>query len=153
LGTLLKAAKGIKETLRKLLTNRRVNVPSRVSNLVKNMQDSEIAYWERYAQNNNLEDIIKAEELPTALYLTNSQTNCITVSDPILQYYDALPLGITPQPVIVAQESESLRSVIPIINQKHQEECILDGGSQIVSMSQETAERLDLHWDPRIRIH
>ena len=36
----------------------------------------------------------------------------------------------------------------PVVNGAAEEECILDDGSQIVSMSQAVAERLGVSWDP-----
>ena len=53
----------------------------------------------------------------------------------------------------VAAELFALRTVFPLINEKIREESILDGGSQIVSMSKATAEDLGLTWDLNILIH
>src|SRR6202023_2073326 len=40
-----------------------------------------------------------------------------------------------------------------VMNGSSEEECILDGGLQIVSMSKAVAVRLGLPWDPEICIH
>ena len=53
----------------------------------------------------------------------------------------------------VAQESYALRMVFPLINGMTCEESILDGGSQIVSMSKAATKGLWLIWDPKVLIH
>lgn len=72
--------------------------------------------------------------------------------DPVLQYLSALPPGETPQPLYTAAESASLRVVFPVINGSERIECVVDSGSQIVSMSLHVAERLGIMWDPDLRI-
>ena len=52
----------------------------------------------------------------------------------------------------VAPESRQLRIVEPLINGKVKVECILDGGSMIVTMSEVVARRADLNWNPDIVI-
>ena len=52
----------------------------------------------------------------------------------------------------VAPESRQLRVVEPLINGKVKVECILDGGSMIVTMSEVVARRADLNWNPDIVI-
>ena len=46
-----------------------------------------------------------------------------------------------------------LRSIYPIVNNLRQEEALLDSGSQIVSMSKETAISLKMAWNPDICIN
>ncbi|KAK7472124.1 hypothetical protein VKT23_000245 [Stygiomarasmius scandens] len=56
--------------------------------------------------------------------------------------------------IIVATRSESLQSIYPVINNSDiQVECVLDGGSQIVSIATEVASALGLVWDPSVVIH
>ncbi|THU87698.1 hypothetical protein K435DRAFT_681225, partial [Dendrothele bispora CBS 962.96] len=56
--------------------------------------------------------------------------------------------------IIVASQTEGLRSVFPKINGKAEEiEVVLDSGSQIVSMASSVASSLNLHWDPTRVIH
>lgn len=78
---------------------------------------------------------------------------CVVMNDPYLQYLDSLKPDEEPQPVYVAAESQSIRAVHPLVNSRDHMECILDGGSQVVSMSFEVAEKLGLHWNPDIVIH
>lgn len=78
--------------------------------------------------------------------------SCI-VHDPVLQYLATVPSGEEPRPIYVAKESQALRSVYPMINGVDTEECVLDGGSQIVSMAWEVALKLGLSWDPDVVIN
>ena len=77
----------------------------------------------------------------------------MVAGDPVLQYMHFLPPGETPQPLYTATESASLRVVFPTINGGERVECVVDSGSQIVSMALKLAERLGIIWDPDVRIH
>jgi Aspartyl protease len=159
LGDLLKSDKGVREGLRKLLTKRRVPSNERAINLIDAMNEEQFAYWRSYAELHDLDDIVSASELPPVRVLMASTNQCrlpegtLVVSDPVLQYLEAIPPGGTAKPVYVAQESQSLRTIHAVVNGSSEEECILDGGSQIVSMSKAVAVRLGLPWDPEICIH
>ena len=59
------------------------------------------------------------------------------LGDPVMQYLDSLTPGQVPKKIFVAKESQSLRTIYPLINGVDHVESILDGGSQIVSMSEE----------------
>lgn len=78
----------------------------------------------------------------------------LVADDPVLQYLrenkgkEGEELG-----VVVAAESEPLRAIYSVINGVGQEECLLDNGSQIVSMAKEVAVALGLTWNPKIRIN
>jgi hypothetical protein len=77
----------------------------------------------------------------------------VVVSDPVMQYLNALKPGETPKSVVVAAESHALRTVYPLINGVGEVESLLDPGSQIVSMSKEVAIALQVSWDPDIVVH
>ena len=87
-------------------------------------------------------------------------TNCFeglkqgtwVAADPVEQYLNSIEGDETPE-VYVSHESENLRSIYSRINNIGQEECLVDSGSQIVSMSKEVAIRMGLTWDPSIRIN
>ena len=159
LGTLLKSVKGTRETLRKLLTSKRVPIEPKMAARIELMNDDALKYWETYAKTNDLVDLLDVRDLSVASYTVLCEDTqdlpkgSVVVSDPVLQYLNTLPVTENPKPIFVAQESYALRTVFPLINDKTCEESILDGGSQIVSMSKETAEKLRLTWDPRILIH
>lgn len=159
LGTLLKSVKGTRETLRKLLTSRRVPIEPKIAAKIESMNDDALKYWEVFAQTNELVDLLDVKDLSVASYTVLCEPThdlpkgSVVASDPVLQYLNALPANEHPKPIFVARESFALRTVFPLINDKSTEESILDGGSQIVSMSKATAENLGLTWDPKILIH
>lgn len=72
--------------------------------------------------------------------------------DPIEVYLETLG-DKKPEQIYVSQESEKLRAISARINNVGQEECLLDGGSQIVSMAKRIAVAMGLTWDPSIRIN
>ena len=76
----------------------------------------------------------------------------LVASDPVLQYLSENK-DAKPSELIVASASEPLRAIYANINRIGQEECLLDDGSMIVSMSKETATQLGLVWDPAIKIN
>jgi gag-polyprotein putative aspartyl protease len=81
------------------------------------------------------------------------EPGCIVCLDIVLQYYSTLAEGQAPKQIYAALESVSLRAVFPLIAGKEQVECVLDTGSQIVSMALAVAERLGISWDPDVQIY
>jgi hypothetical protein len=56
--------------------------------------------------------------------------------------------------IVVAREAHDLRVTYPLINGARQMvECIMDNGSQIVSMDTKIAKGLGLTWDPEVVLH
>ena len=159
LGTLLKSVKGTRETLRKLLTSKRVPIELKMVAKIESMNDNALKYWETYAQTNDLIDLVDVKDLPVVSYTVLCEPSkdlpkgSIVASDPVLQYLNMLPSNEQPKEIFMVDESFALRTVFPLINNKSCEESILDGGSQIVSMSKATAENLGLTWDPKVLIH
>ena len=104
-------------------------------------------------------ETISAERLPGATYeilaedANGMAKGSVVVSDPVMQYLNALAPGEKPKTVVVAAESHALRSVYPLINGVGEVESLLDPGSQIVSMSKEVATKLQVPWDPDIVVH
>lgn len=105
-----------------------------------------------------IKDIVLTEDAipPAKMYLVTENANnliqgSLLISDPIMQYLSANPTeeSVTIQ---VARPSAALKSVLPYVNETEQIECILDGGSQICSMSAETAKRVGISWNPAIKI-
>src|SRR5277367_423927 len=68
----------------------------------------------------------------------------LIVSDQVVQYLNTMAAGEKPKTVIVASESQGLRAVYPLMNYVGKVESLLDGGSQIVSMSKEIAVDLEI---------
>nr|GAT45998.1 predicted protein [Mycena chlorophos] len=73
--------------------------------------------------------------------------NAFIVPDPYEAYYSE---GQSPKELVVALESSAIRSILPIIDNQQQVECIIDGGSQIIAMSDTVCHDLGLPYDPRI---
>ena len=99
------------------------------------------------------------EDLPKVTYRTllaqegTLNPGAIVMKDPYEQYLEGLEPGETPKTLLVAGESQFLKTVYPLINAKAKAETLLDSGSQIVSISQDMAEKLSLSWDPEVIIH
>jgi hypothetical protein len=101
---------------------------------------------------------IRLENLPVASYtivtdvLDDIPEGSFVADDPILQYL-AEHKEVDAEDLIVAAASEPLRAIYMTVNRTGQEECLLDTGSMIVSMSRESAVHFGLTWDPSIRIN
>ncbi|EED85499.1 predicted protein [Postia placenta Mad-698-R] len=63
------------------------------------------------------------------------------VPDPYETYLKHIPHGEHPAEFTVARDSNAIRSIIALVDNKEQIECIVDPGSQIVAMSEESNER------------
>ena len=103
-------------------------------------------------------DAIDIEELPRVgvfvmtRVMEDVPVGSLVAQDPYLQYLESLPAGEQPKQVYVARESAPLQVVYPVINSSGSVESVLDSGSQIVSMSLDSARQLGLVWDPNLRI-
>jgi len=104
-------------------------------------------------------EMISVERLPEATCeVLTEDTNGMTkgsmiVGDPVVQYFNTMAPGEKPKSVVVAAESNALRTVYPLINGVGEVESLLDAGSQIVSMSKAVAIMLQVPWDPDITVH
>ena len=79
------------------------------------------------------------------------RAGCITGGDPVLQFLAQNP-GADLKQLKQGALTKPLRSIYCSINGVGQEECVLDRGSMIVSMSKKVAVQLGLVWDPTISI-
>ncbi|KAJ7235115.1 hypothetical protein C8J57DRAFT_1089163 [Mycena rebaudengoi] len=90
-------------------------------------------------------------DVETSSYTNSAQVNLpaggIVVPDPYSVYYDS---GVIPDDLIVSMESSAIRSILPVIDNQQQIECIVDGGSQIIAMAEAVCHELALSYDPRI---
>ncbi|EED80071.1 predicted protein [Postia placenta Mad-698-R] len=75
------------------------------------------------------------------------------VPDPYETYLKHIPHGEHPAEFTVARDSNAIRSIIALIDNKEQIECIVDPGSQIVAMSEEVCLGLNLLFDPTIQLN
>ncbi|KAG5330535.1 hypothetical protein C0989_008841, partial [Termitomyces sp. Mn162] len=70
--------------------------------------------------------------------------------DPVKAYIDSLPHGEEPVVLTVTKDSQSLRTIMMLIDNKEEVECIHNSGSQIILMSVKIASDLGLSYDPNI---
>jgi hypothetical protein len=146
---LLNVSEPMRQELKKLLMKKRLEKKSvTLAAEVNSIEDTSEAV-----------ETISAERLPGATYeILEEDANgipkgSVVVSDPVEQYFNTLKTGEKPKTVVVAAESQALRSVYPLINGVGEVESLLDPGSQIVSMSKEVATMLQVPWDPDIVVH
>jgi hypothetical protein len=143
----LRSLAGVSGTIQKEI-RRQVTKTRQVSD------DKKKVHWAN-AETQNLTNV---DSLPMSEYMIMEEVSDdipeghLVASDPVLQYIlenqDA-----EPRKLIVARPSESLRAIFITINGVGQEECLLDDGSMIVSMSKVVATELGLTWDPEVRIN
>ncbi|KAF7339233.1 hypothetical protein MVEN_02001100 [Mycena venus] len=73
--------------------------------------------------------------------------NALVIPDVYESFYQS---GDIPDDLVVSMESTAIRSILPIVDNKQQIESIIDGGSQIIAMSEAICHELGLAYDPRI---
>lgn len=168
---LLGVSKPLREELKKIISRKRMPVVAKAKEKSVSLQSEQseqhkeeedaLAYWETFFENQELvmSDGMDINDLPMATFSVTTSAKgevpagSVVLDDPVLQYYDSLEPGETPQTIYVARESQGLRTIYPVINKSLEEEAVLDGGSQIVSMSKAVALKLGLAWNPDIVIH
>lgn len=97
--------------------------------------------------------IVRPEDLPVATFSILTEDSiigpkgAILLNDPILQYLESIPPEDRHKVVIAARDVEGLRTIFPDINKKGAKECVLDNGSQVVSMSKKAAAEVGIGWD------
>ena len=73
-----------------------------------------------------------------------------TSIDPVEAYIKSLPPSKEPVILMVAKEAQSIQSIMLLVNNCKEIECIVDSGSQIISMSAEVANYLGISYNPSI---
>lgn len=148
---LLSTSKPIREELKYRVTQQRVNSGEQPKSTQVKAQFEELQLDS---------DTINIDSLPSVTWekkteRTNSgeQMSAFVVGDVVLQYLETLAPKETAKQIVVAKDSQSLRSIYPLLNGREHVESLLDSGSQIVSTSQEKAEKAGLIWDPDIVIY
>ncbi|KAG5731785.1 hypothetical protein E4T56_gene1558 [Termitomyces sp. T112] len=106
------------------------------------------------------EDILPTFAIEEPQFLLGSNTNTtnrltsdkapFASVDPVEAYINLLPHGEEPVVLTVAKDSQSLHTVMMLIDNKEEVECIHDSGSQIILMSAEIASNIGLSYDPNI---
>lgn len=106
-------------------------------------------------------DAIAVNDLPCvdSLYISTvedvgTSPGCMVCTDPVLQYLSTLGDNEVPKQLFYsAVDAASLRVLFPIVHGMDKVECVMDNGSQIVSMALRIAERLGIPWDPDVQIY
>lgn len=85
-------------------------------------------------------------------YEAFEKADSFVLEDPRETYIRSLAPGEEPEPMIVAKESHALRSIYALIDNREQIECVVDPGSQVISMSEDVCHALGLSYDPSLQI-
>ena len=104
-----------------------------------------------------MENLIQTQPPTRSVHFAGCQhrsppVGATVLSDPYDSYYRSLGPGKHPDPdqLIVAKESASLRSVYALVDNMQKVECVLDGGCQIIAMSEEVCHDLSVSYDPTV---
>jgi hypothetical protein len=162
-GDLLGVAPGVREEIKKSVTKRQMKeVEAEVAKAFGEVEQNELqSYNDLYDEEEGLTLPIGAVNICTlpldkAFILPEDRGSlpmgAISCGDPVLQLLDTLAPGEMPD-IFVAKEADSRRTIHPNINGSGTRECVLDGGSQIVSMDKEVAMCLGITCDPDIHIY
>jgi hypothetical protein len=76
----------------------------------------------------------------------------MVIDDPLAIYFNDVA-GLDAIPIRVAKDSHSLRSIMMLIDNKEEIECVLDPGSMIIAISEACCNSLGLLYDPTFRLH
>jgi hypothetical protein len=144
-------APAVKRLLKRKLTTLNLNPRRRVRKVVKDQMMLEEETGEVYFA---IEDL----GLPTLEVMVNTTEglppNAIVHRDVVDQFIKDRPEERDKKIIIVGRRADDLRVTYPSINNSEQlVECIMDNGSQIVSMDTRVAAGLHLSWDPDVVIH
>jgi hypothetical protein len=145
LRSLAGASTTIREEIRKQVTRLRKPV-------------DKVSYMATLPDEGKSGSFIKVEYLPVSTCVAFEEVDKeiseghLIADDPVLQYLRQVE-DAKSEDLLVAHESAPLRSIYCMINGVGQEECLLDCGSQIVSMSKAVAVKMGLNWDPTVRVN
>ncbi|KAJ3725138.1 hypothetical protein C8R42DRAFT_557111, partial [Lentinula raphanica] len=148
---LLSTSKPIREELKFRVSQQRVTTSE---------GDNPTQIEAQFEKTQVLSNTIDVQSLPgvtwekkTEIANNGEQVSAFVVGDVVLQYLETLAPEVTAKQVVVAKDSQSLRSIYPLLNGRMHVESLLDSGSQIVSTSHEKAQQAGLIWDPDIVIY
>ncbi|CAK5280878.1 unnamed protein product [Mycena citricolor] len=115
--------------------------------VVEDVWDGELSY-----------NLVSAKELPEPVFYHNTvegeiPIGAVVATDPYEMYLESIPSNENPRHVYVGDSSAALRTINGRINACLNADCILDSGSQIVSMAFSEAVDAQLSWDPKVVIY
>lgn len=161
---LLDISPGVREQVKKNVTKRRIKeIEAEVAEAFARLKQEELKNYDDLYDDDDGEvylsvNAINIDTLPEAGHFitTESRGNVpagsVVCDDPVLIFLDEYQ-GEDPPELFVAKESDSLRTIHPVINGNGTRECVLDGGSQIVSIDKDVALSLGISWDPDVKIY
>lgn len=131
----------IQKEIRKQVTKARIPIDDKTQNKKSNETTRKI-----YLHDLKFDSKIVEEDVSEEI-----QAGYVVGGDPVLQFLEQGE-GADLKQLVVGKLTEPLRSIYTQINGVGQEECLLDGGSMLVSMAKKVAVQLGLVWDPAIQI-
>jgi hypothetical protein len=148
---LMAVAPAVKRILKRKLAIRNVKLKVRqdvvmVNNVLKFSDNDELYF--------DIEDLGLPMFTVLMQQIDDLPVNLIVHQDVVDQFLNERPEERGKKLIIVARPSDSLRVTYPRANDSEEMvECIMDSGSQIVSMDTRVATGLHLSWDPDVVIH
>lgn len=161
-GEAMGVSRQLRDLLKKLLSNKRTQVEEREKVSTLWHATNELPPPRIMTQVGGEfieEEMIHVDRLPAATFMITEVATAtipkgsIIIGDPVLQYLESLEPGEKPKTIYVSGESESSRVIYPIVNNKQEEEGLLDTGSEILSMHKDVQARLGISYNPDIVIH
>lgn len=160
-GEAMGISRPLRDGFKKLLSNKRylLDEKEKASVFVREEKSPAPVLRTRIGDEVIEEEMIHLDQLPAATYSITTEHSpavpkgSIIVGDPVLQYLESLAPGEKPKPIYVSRETESLRSVFPLVNNKKEEESLLDNGSEILSMTKAVTKDLGVAYNPDVVIH
>lgn len=160
---ILSLAPGPREELKRLITKKRVSSDEsemRQQVLAEDSPEAELPglYDDLYDEPIQSLSYFKDDDLPRVKWSVVSvegadiQRGSLVIQDPIVQFFDTMSEVERDKQVYIAHESKSLRTIYALINGSGEEECVLDGGSQIVSMHEAVSHELGISYDPEFKV-
>ncbi|CAK5284319.1 unnamed protein product [Mycena citricolor] len=103
-------------------------------------------------------NLVSTKELPEPVFYHNTvkgeiPIDAVVVTDPYEMYLESIPSNENPRHVYVGNSLAAPRTINRQINVRLDMDCILDSGSQIVSMAFSEAVNAQLSWDPKVVIY
>ncbi|CAK5270585.1 unnamed protein product [Mycena citricolor] len=150
-GELLAVSGTVRDSILKDSSKKRVPVQKSMlqetGRVVEDVWDGELSY-----------NLVSAKELPEPVFYHNTvkgeiPIGAVVATDPYEMYLESIPSNENPRHVYVGDSSAALRTINGRINARLDADCILDSGSQIVSMAFSEAVDAQLSWDPKVVIY
>ncbi|CAK5273590.1 unnamed protein product [Mycena citricolor] len=150
-GELLAVSGTVRDSILKDSSKKRVPVQKSMlqetGHVVEDVWDGELSY-----------NLVSAKELPEPVFYHNTvegeiPIGAVVATDPYEMYLESIPSNENPRHVYVGDSSAALRTINGRINARLDADCILDSGSQIVSMAFSEAVDAQLSWDPKVVIY